>query len=46
LSFIINPSTGKYFEDTEEAKRYIDSVMPKSKKTTTNKKAATGGKVR
>jgi hypothetical protein len=38
LSYIINPSTGKYFEDTEDARNYIDSVMPKSKKTTTSKK--------
>jgi hypothetical protein len=38
LSYIINPSTGKYFEDTEEARDYIDSVMPKSKKTTTSRK--------
>lgn len=29
LSFIINPSTGAYFTDTEEAKEYIDSKMIK-----------------
>lgn len=29
LSYIINPSTGDYFSDTEEAKEYIDSMLPK-----------------
>lgn len=29
LSYIINPSTGDYFQNTEEAKGYINSMMPR-----------------
>ena len=41
LSYIINPSTGDYFSNTEEAKDYIDSMIPKRRTTTVKKSKKT-----
>lgn len=51
LSYVINPQTGEYFNNTEEAREYIDSVMPKGsvKKASsvkTNKSTITKGNIR